>query len=130
METKEKLTIQEKREKLQNLSKKAGEIHEQLLHDCKTDAEIQAVNALRINDVIVKYFYKSPEHHTFNTFWGWKKEGYSVKKGENAFLIWGRPKDVQDKEKGKKTTTDEDNGRFFPVSFIFSNAQVKPLEDA
>jgi hypothetical protein len=38
-----KETIQEKRERLKLLSMQAAEMREQMLHDCKTDAEIQAI---------------------------------------------------------------------------------------
>jgi hypothetical protein len=43
------------------------------------------------------------------------------------FLVWGRPKAVQEKEKNPNAGNDEDDD-FFPVSFIFSNAQVEPLK--
>lgn len=121
------MSIQEKRERLKTLSLQAAEIREQLLHNAKNDAEIHAINEMRVNDLIVNYIHKNEEHSEFHTFKGWMKEGKAVKKGETAFLVWGRPKAVQDKEsanaKGKDSTNDDDE-TFFPVSFIFSNAQV------
>jgi hypothetical protein len=74
--------------------------------------------------------YKTPLHKEFKTFKGWLKEGFSVKKGETAFLVWGRPS--QENKEGEVKpiieNDDSENGTFFPVSFIFSNAQVQPLK--
>ena len=129
MEVKELTTIEEKRAFLRDLSQQATEIKENLLHACENDTQIQAVNDLTLNKIIIDNFYKSDKDQEFNTFKGWIKEGFQVKKGEKAFLIWGRPKDVQDQEKGKEQTTEEEDKRFFPVSFIFSNAQVRALNN-
>lgn len=120
------MSIQEKRLKLRELSEKAKKIKDQLIEDAKTPQEALNYSALRINDIIIKYFYKSPEHQEFHTFKGWLKEGHAVKKGEKAFLVWGRPKAVQEQEKNPQAENDEESD-FFPVSYIFSNAQVQPL---
>lgn len=119
-----KPTIQEKRAYLKELSSQATELREKLLHEAKNDAEIQAINDLSINDIIVNHFYKDSANTEFHTFKGWLKEGKAVRKGETAFLVWGRPKAVQEQEAGKQTTGEEEEDTFFPVSFIFSNAQV------
>ncbi len=118
------MSIQEKRELLKSYSVKAMEIKEQLLHNAKNDAEIHEINELKVNDIIVDFIHKKGEHKEFRTFKGWLKEGKAVKKGEQAFLVWGRPKAVQDQEQGKKTEGETEEDKFFPVSFIFSNAQV------
>lgn len=120
------MSIQEKRQKLRELSEKAKAIKEQLIQDAKTPQQALQFSALTINDIIIKYFYKSPENKEFNTFKGWLKEGFAVQKGEKAFLVWGRPKGVQDQESGQDT--DDEMSDFFPVSYIFSNAQVQPLK--
>lgn len=121
------MTIQEKRELLKLHSMKAAEIKEQLLHQAKNDAEIHAISALTINNIIVEHIYKKGEHKEFHTFKGWLKEGKAVKKGETAFLVWGRPKAVQEQEAGKETEQDDED-TFYPVSFIFSNAQVREIK--
>lgn len=129
METK-KESIQEKRERLKNLSNKAQEIREELLHACKSDIEIQAVNALKVNDIIINHLHKTPEHNEFRSFKGWMKEGFAVQKGQKAFLVWGRPKQENKKGEVVPVIDGEEEGTFFPVSFVFSNAQVKPLKNA
>jgi hypothetical protein len=125
-----KQTIQEKREHLKNLSNKAQAIREQLLHDCKNDAEIQAVNALKVNDIIIEYLHKNPKHKEFKSFKGWMKEGKCVKKGEKAFLVWGKPTEKKEDGTTEPIAEDENGNMFYPVSFVFSNAQVRELSDA
>ena len=120
METKtHKETIQEKRERLKILSLQAKEIREQKGEEEKT-----------INDIIIETFYKNETHQEFKSFKGWIKKGFSVKKGEKAFLVWGRPK--QENKNGEIEPVIEneesENGTFYPISFIFSNAQVQPLK--
>jgi len=129
METK-KETIQEKRERLKLLSNRAQEIREDMLHNCKNDTEIQAVNSLKVNDLIISNFYKDQENQEFKSFKGWMKEGFAVQKGQKAFLVWGRPKQENKKGEVVPVIDGDEEGTFFPVSFIFSNAQVKPLKNA
>ena len=117
------MTIQEKRAQLKELSAQAKEIKEMYKQKASTPEEALKAESLTLNQIIIKHFYKSEEHQEFNTFGGWLKEGKAVKKGEKAFLIWGRPKAVQEQEKGNEPPKDEE-GDFYPVSFIFSNAQV------
>lgn len=81
----------------------------------------------KVNDVLVE-MYTSEKHKEFNTFHGWKKEGFKVKKGEKGFFIWSNPL------KGKKKNEEEKNEKestfkFFGLAHIFSNAQVEPLKD-
>ena len=123
------MSIQAKRERLKVISNQATEIRENMLHACKNDTEIHAVNALTVNQIIIEHIYKDAKNQEFKTFKGWLKDSKCVKKGESAFLIWGRPKAVQEKEKNPQAQTDEDDSKFFPISFIFSNAQVQPLKD-
>ncbi len=81
-----------------------------------------------INEGIIEMFYRNTENREFNTYNGWKEAGYQVKKGSKAFHIWSRPLDVLEKEKNPEAVTDEEQGRYFPVAFIFSNAQVRKIE--
>lgn len=122
------MSIQEKRQKLRELSQQAKALKETLIEGATTPENALYYSSLTVNDVIIKQFYKDDKNTEFHTFKGWLKEGHAVKKGEKAFLIWGRPKAVQDKEKGKQTE-EGDNTDFYPISFIFSNAQVEPLKE-
>lgn len=121
------MSIQEKRAKLRELSAKAKEIKETLIEGANSPELALKYSSMTLNEIIIKYFYKSKIHKEFNTFKGWLKNGSSVKKGESAFLVWGRPKAVQEKENNPNAENDEETD-FYPVSFIFSNAQVQPLK--
>ncbi|HUI32020.1 MAG TPA: hypothetical protein VLY84_00255 [Dysgonamonadaceae bacterium] len=121
------MTIQEKRQQLRDLSNKAKTLKESLIEGASSPQSALKYSEMTINDIIIKYFYKDAKNTEFHTFKGWLKNGHAVKKGEKAFLIWGRPKGVQDKEQGKDT--DKETTDFFPISFLFSNAQVVPLKE-
>lgn len=108
---KELTPIQAKREYLKMLSKAAAIYVEQ--GDFAT-----------INEAIINTTYKDDTHKYFKTFNQWKAEGFFVKKGEKAFVVWGRPTDEQEAEKGKDITPDAE-GKFYPLAFLFSNAQVQ-----
>ena len=66
--------------------------------------------------------YRNTMYNEFLTFKGWKEKGFKVKKGEKAFLVWGkkRKKEVEENEEAKEFS-------FFPLAFIFSNAQVEQI---
>jgi hypothetical protein len=110
-------TIHENRRKLISLSEAARLVQEAEAPD------------MSINEILIQEFYSNDEHQEFNTFWEWKKQGYSVMKGEKAFLVWGRKKKANDKEQGEEPKPeDKSNYSFFPLCYLFSNAQVEPLK--
>lgn len=110
-----KLTpIQEKRKELRELS---NELKEDLAEGEK------------LNDLIIEHYKEgNPEIESFNTYRGWRKEGFQVKKGEKAFLVWGRPKNLQEGESQQATDDGDEDKDFYPVAFIFSNLQVRALQ--
>lgn len=108
--TKELTPIQEKREILKALSLRVGPL-----------IEIGTFDS--INNAIVDS-YKTAEHQEFKTFKQWKADGYFVKKGMKAFLVWGRPKGSQHEEQ-MEAEGESDDSKFFPIAYIFSNAQVE-----
>jgi hypothetical protein len=48
----------------------------------------------------------------------WNNEGFNIKKGAKPFPIWGKPLEAESKEIEGETYT------YFPLRFLFSNAQV------
>jgi len=124
--TQVKLTIQQKREKLKDLSSRAKAIKEELLKKCENAEQIAQVEAMTVNQVIVNYIYKDEDHFNFDTFKGWIKNGYAVRKGEKAFLLWGRKKQEVQNPNGETKTEELE---FFPVTYVFSNSQVAPLSN-
>lgn len=64
------------------------------------------------------------------TFSEWKKAGYSVKKGEKAFIKVGLWKPVTVKEKDEKTGEEKEVRQFImKTSFLFKPDQVQPLKE-
>lgn len=70
--------------------------------------------------------YAKDGHTTLHSFKHWLTEGYVVKKGEKALLLWAQPRTAPNKEKA--TAEDKDEFSFFPIAFVFSQRQVQPLE--
>lgn len=101
-----KTSIQEKREQLRILSAQA-----------KMLVDVGAVDTINQGIIIG---YTDATHQEFKTLKQWNDAGFKVKKGEKAFLVWGKPK-----KSDKKTDEPHDETEFFPIAFIFSNAQVE-----
>ena len=83
------------------------------------------INASKINEGLIQ-FYSENEELEFNTFWEWKKKGFSVKKGSIAFLVWGKPKKLLVSPKEDETEeTEGDEFKFWPIAYLFSEKQVE-----
>lgn len=114
-----KTTLRElRRKKLIELSKFAREIREAEGLDCT------------LNDIIIERFYTDNEHREFHLLKDWNERGYRVKKGETAFVIWGKKRTAHQAKDGEPTTAEDEsegtegNYKFFPLAYLFSNAQV------
>jgi antirestriction protein ArdC len=115
METIEKTSIWDKRAMLKEHSAKVAELVEDGTYST-------------INDAIINEIYKDGIHCVFNTYRQWREKGFQVRKGEKAFFVWARPLDALKEQ----PTPEEQDGksRFFPLCFLFSNAQVDRIETA
>ncbi len=86
-----------------------------------------------INDAIMETMYRNETHRQFKTYRQWKSEGFQVRKGEKAFLLWARPKDHKKGKKVEKPQPEEKEDevtklyKYFPLAYLFSNAQVDPI---
>jgi hypothetical protein len=100
--------IHEKRAELKELS--------QPLRMLMKEGEIANINEG------LKDIYKNGGHNTLNTLNQWNKQGKQVKKGEKALLLWARPKHV---ERINEETTEVDDFDYWPICYVFSDAQVK-----
>jgi hypothetical protein len=79
-----------------------------------------------INSILIDDFYQKGDHKEFKTFQEWIKQGQRVKKGEKAFLVWGRKrKSDQDQASAEPKTEEEKKFSFYPLCYLFSNAQVE-----
>lgn len=77
----------------------------------------------RINHIIIEDFYSDEGHQDFMLFREWKKQGFKVKKGSKAFVVWGRKRKAT---KASDEENEETNYKFFPLAYLFSNQQVEP----
>ena len=104
-------TKQDKRKALRELSKIAKM---RMQMDC---------DGMSVNEVLIEKFYTDDENTEFKTLQDWNKEGFQVNKGAKAFLIWGKPRAIN-QEQPQNQEKDEDEDEFFPICYLFSNAQV------
>jgi len=105
------------REKLIEISNKAREIRESLPQEYET-----------LNDVIVEHIYKDEVNRVFHTYKYWLENGFQVKKGQKAFLIWGKKRKNKENTEPNENKDTEPNYSFFPLAFLFSNAQIRPIK--
>lgn len=83
-----------------------------------------------INDAIMETLYKDNTHREFKSYRQWKKEGYQVNKGEKAYLLWAKPKQIQKPiEEGTSSEDLDEMLKYFPIAYLFSNAQVDSVEE-
>lgn len=78
-----------------------------------------------VNEALVD-MYRLQGHTEIHSFRDWILEGYVVKKGEKALLLWGQPRNAPNRE--KLTNKDDDEFSFFPLAYVFSQKQVQKLE--
>lgn len=78
-----------------------------------------------INQALVA-IYATRGHTEIHSFKHWLTLGKVVKKGEKALLLWGEPRKTgkQEKQEGQ----EDDEYKFWPLAFVFSQLQVEPLK--
>lgn len=111
METTTRTPIQEKRDLLKEYSKAV----KPLVSEGKYET---------INEAIIKEVYDPNGELEFKTYDQWKSEGKQVRKGEKAFLVWGKPKSAQEQKEQEPQEQEEETDKFYPLCFLFSNLQV------
>ena len=114
MKNEVKATVKEARETLKALSQEVSDL-------------VEAGTFCTINDAIMETLYKNNVHREFKSYRQWRKDGFQVRKGEKAFLLWARPKDIERTKEEETTTSETEKNKFFPIAYLFSNAQVDPI---
>lgn len=108
--------IKQKREELKALS--AG--YKMLIKEGAIDS---------INEGLAMY-YAELGHKVLKSYRRWREEGFQVKRGSKALLMWGEPKPI--KKNGEQPTPkqpqEEKEDTFFPLAYVFSNLQVEPIK--
>lgn len=108
--TDKQISIRERRQALRDLS-----------NELKSLAQINGKEA-HVNELL-REFYAGSGHTELKTFEQWKEQGFSVRKGEKALLLWGKPQTKQNEEK-TEDGSEENATEFYPLAFLFSMQQV------
>lgn len=81
---------------------------------------------------LLRYYYESRGYKELKTFKQWKEEGFSVKKGEKAILLWAQPvASNQSKEAATEVGKTEEEAKedYFPVCHVFASCQVQQMKN-
>lgn len=83
-----------------------------------------------INDALIVEVYKVAGQ-TLKTLRQWNKDGYRVKKGEKALMLWSKPveKLKQPEDQTNTTPEDEDQPKLFGIALMFTERQVQPFNN-
>ena len=96
-----------------------------LCYELKSLAELNGQEA-NVNELL-RDFYAGTGHTELKTFDQWKEDGYFIRKGEKALLLWGKPKAsknaIQEATQQGKSEEDADTD-FYPLAYLFSQQQV------
>lgn len=78
----------------------------------------------------LKSLYFGDSIPELNTYHGWIEKGYQVNKGEEAFLFWGSPIEITDKNKpdSDDTPLDDKNIEFYPLCHLFALSQTRSFD--
>ena len=119
-----------KRSVLSAKSKEARAYRELMTNTAKTVDDAMIWASRSINDILKLWEKERTGATEFKSFFQWKLEGYSVKKGERAFVLWGRKRKATAKQEVEgKDDPQEEEYKFYPLAYVFSNYQVEPTEE-
>lgn len=87
-----------------------------------------------INEMLRAYYAKQANITELNTFDQWKEKGYQVRRGEKAFLFWGKPKSRQQAEPTEPSEDESEQAQqvepltakkdeFYPLCYLFDISQ-------
>jgi hypothetical protein len=82
-----------------------------------------------VNQGLANY-YAEQGHTVLKSYKRWTEEGYQVKRGSKALLMWGEPRAYGKQEDKATKEGNEKEETFFPLAYVFSNLQVEQSETA
>ncbi len=121
-----------KRAQLIALSNEAKEIRNDMAEAAETENEALFWASRTVNYMLLNHMYDTEGAEEFNTFKQWKEQGATIKKGSKAFLVWGQPigkQRAQEAQQKGQEAPEEDEYRFFPICYLFSDKQVITAEE-
>lgn len=118
--------FQERKNLLRELSQQAKVIRERMVKEAKNAKEAFFYASKPLNFYILNFIYDVEGAEEFKTFKQWKNEGYTIKKGSKAFVLWGQPRELSNPGKEEQAEDPEsgEDETFFPVCYLFSDKQV------
>ena len=123
---------QQQFDRLVEASSRARKLKDRMIADAPNQNTALYYSRLPINYYLLNFVYKTEGITDFKKFNEWKEVGSSVKKGEKAFPIWGQPigaqKEDEAQSKGEIYVASEEENRHFPICYVFSNLQVRPIQ--
>jgi hypothetical protein len=100
----------------------------QLSEEVKFKIELGETEEETVNGGLIE-LYSNKEHKEFDTFHGWKKRGFKIKKGSKCFFVWTKPIKSKDKKENQKEEKEEPKEyKFFKMAYLFSNAQIEEFK--
>lgn len=125
-----KITNQEKNKQdysnLANLANQARDLKEQ--YCAKAMQEGKEGFAMYLSCQPLNYFIKliyNLHNKELDTFLGWKKKGYKVKKGAKGYLFFSTPKTFKKEIENSQGQKEEISFNRFCKCFLFSQDQVE-----
>ena len=121
----------ERRQELAELSHYARTLKEEKLLLGASAEDFLWWEAARVNDIVLRIYQERTGCKVFNTFEQWKKEGYHIKKGSKAFVLWSRKieakkgKEARAQEAQQAEAGEDGKYKFFPLAYLFSELQVE-----
>ena len=90
-----------------------------------------------INEMLRAYYEKQNNITELNTFDQWKEKGYQVRRGEKAYLFWGKPKSRHQQPTAQAEPSEDEQGEqaqqvepltakqndYFPLCYLFDISQ-------
>ena len=89
-----------------------------------------------INEMLRAYYEKQNNITELNTFDQWKEKGYQVRRGEKAYLFWGKPKSRQQQPTAQAEPSEDESEQaqqvepltakqndYFPLCYLFDISQ-------
>lgn len=118
-----------KRLALSRLSKKARTFREEKVATATNEKEALLWASKTINDIVLMWYKENSGATEFKSFFQWKQDGFSVKKGQKAFLLWAKRRNATAKiEKPENQDPEEEDYMFYPLAYLFSDLQVEKIE--
>lgn len=118
----EESAYKQKRLVLSSISRKMRKLREIYTEQAESTQESLYWQSRTINQMLMIKLYNKNNDQEFRTFWQWKKEGKTIRKGAKAVVIWG-----QKTEAHKAPEKPEDNPEdfeFFPICYLFSSKDI------